>query len=323
MPSWSIPTALCLAKCLSRWSSLPPGWRFMPASPPPWRSTSGKGWARARLLVLAVLYVRRAKWLRGHLFTRLSLESAGLWLGRLACRPAMPQSVIVGAYGLPFLTILLGASSGGIPPGLIFGRRAPGRRRWRIMLALFACCSGLAARRGWRLNPTQTVHWRGLTDCGSLIFPSAKRMLVRLLCLRQLAALAGSPAYTGTGQSHPSSSGRRRRRRLSCSSGRLILLWTKSPACWTGPQPHADHRRAPGPARRRTNCHFITALFIFRPGGATPAVYDKFHLVPFGEYVPFAGLLNRIGITKLTEGQEGFASGDGPHTYQLPGRARR
>jgi apolipoprotein N-acyltransferase len=34
--------------------------------------------------------------------------------------------------------------------------------------------------------------------------------------------------------------------------------------------------------------------------------------------VPFAGLLNRIGITKLTDGQEGFSTGDGPHTYQLP-----
>jgi apolipoprotein N-acyltransferase len=48
-------------------------------------------------------------------------------------------------------------------------------------------------------------------------------------------------------------------------------------------------------------------------------VYDKFHLVPFGEYVPFAGILNQIGITKLTAGQEGFSTGNGPHTYSLPG----
>jgi apolipoprotein N-acyltransferase len=64
---------------------------------------------------------------------------------------------------------------------------------------------------------------------------------------------------------------------------------------------------------------FYNSLFIFGPGGAKPVVYDKFHLVPFGEYVPFASVLNRIGITKLTDGQEGFASGDGPHTYQIAG----
>jgi apolipoprotein N-acyltransferase len=71
--------------------------------------------------------------------------------------------------------------------------------------------------------------------------------------------------------------------------------------------------------RQPDNLSFFNSLFIFGPAGAAPLIYDKFHLVPFGEYVPFAGLLNRIGITKLTEGQEGFASGDGPHTYQLKG----
>ena len=67
---------------------------------------------------------------------------------------------------------------------------------------------------------------------------------------------------------------------------------------------------------------FFNSLFVFGPGGRLDAVYDKFHLVPFGEYVPFAQLLNRIGITKLTEGQAGFSSGDGPHVYPLPARRR-
>jgi apolipoprotein N-acyltransferase len=71
--------------------------------------------------------------------------------------------------------------------------------------------------------------------------------------------------------------------------------------------------------RQSDKLSFFNSLFIFMPGGAAPIIYDKSHLVPFGEYMPFADLLNRIGITKLTEGQEGFSSGDGPHTYQLRG----
>jgi apolipoprotein N-acyltransferase len=64
--------------------------------------------------------------------------------------------------------------------------------------------------------------------------------------------------------------------------------------------------------------HFYNSLYIFGPGGKIDAIYDKFHLVPFGEYVPFASLLNRIGISKLTEGDTGFSAGDGPHIYQVP-----
>jgi apolipoprotein N-acyltransferase len=63
---------------------------------------------------------------------------------------------------------------------------------------------------------------------------------------------------------------------------------------------------------------FYNSLYMFGPGGVLEHVYDKFHLVPFGEYVPFAALLNRIGITKLTLGQAGFSAGDGPHVYDLP-----
>jgi apolipoprotein N-acyltransferase len=40
--------------------------------------------------------------------------------------------------------------------------------------------------------------------------------------------------------------------------------------------------------------------------------------VPFGEYVPFARFLNRLGITQLAVG-EGFSAGDHPHLLQVPG----
>lgn len=48
--------------------------------------------------------------------------------------------------------------------------------------------------------------------------------------------------------------------------------------------------------------------------------YDKHHLVPFGEYLPFYGLLNAIGLAQLTPyGDAGFAAGDGPQIVEAGG----
>ena len=86
------------------------------------------------------------------------------------------------------------------------------------------------------------------------------------------------------------------------------------------------HRRTLITGATRAHAHggqivILQQSFHFRARRRAGAVYDKFHLVPFGEYVPYADILNRIGITKLTAGQEGFDSGDGPHTYQIVRRA--
>jgi len=49
------------------------------------------------------------------------------------------------------------------------------------------------------------------------------------------------------------------------------------------------------------------------------AVYDKFRLVPGGEYLPLDALLGRLGIKKLVHVGDGFTPGPKPAPMRLPG----
>jgi len=70
--------------------------------------------------------------------------------------------------------------------------------------------------------------------------------------------------------------------------------------------------------QRLTAPRFFNSLAVIGPSGAISSVYDKHHLVPFGEYVPFGDLLSTVGINGLAAREGGgYSAGPGPQVLDI------
>jgi len=74
---------------------------------------------------------------------------------------------------------------------------------------------------------------------------------------------------------------------------------------------------APGPIKRAYN-----SVYVIDGNGRILSVYDKVHLVPFGEYLPYQTRLERLGLMQLTKVQGGFISGNRRRAIDVPGMPR-
>ena len=70
----------------------------------------------------------------------------------------------------------------------------------------------------------------------------------------------------------------------------------------------------------RPDRKIYNSMLVLGPEGELVTLYDKLHLVPFGEYLPFADTLNAIGLQTITRIRGGFSIGPSPRPLlKVPG----
>ena len=257
----------------------------------------------ARIFVLAVS-LAVAEWLRGHLFTGFPWNIAAYGWG--ASLGVLQSAALFGSYTLTLLTILFGAS---------LAELFRARPKWLFASAMAALFVLLWIGGEIRLAavPAATVPGVRLRLVQPDI-PQVEKYQQRYVVRNweRLVSLSTKPATpTHTIIVWPEAAPPFLLAREPVALDQIAMLTARGRVLMTG----AIRRERNG----TDEPNYYNSFYLFGRGGEPLATYDKFHLVPFGEYLPFEHTLDRWGIAKLTGIAGSFASGDGPHTYDVPG----
>lgn len=290
-------------------------------------------WPRgfARVVVFAILWTVM-EWLRGHILTGFPWNLIGESF--TASISLMQWGALVGPYGLSFIVLLVVAAPASFDPRLDHSTYAAHvgwadhLRHWAVpataICSLLLLWAGGTARlvlaspdpvagpntvmlRLVQPNIPQATKWK-----------PEKRMAVLGEFLRLSAATSkqlpqGLTSHTVVIWPESALAILLAREPFVLSAiSRILpqgaLLLTGSVRGQPGPDGPSDQLQV-----------FYNSLYAVNDEGEIIATYDKAHLVPFGEYLPFHQWLSKIGLKKLTQFQGSFNEGPGPRTVALPG----
>jgi apolipoprotein N-acyltransferase len=274
-------------------------------------------WVRGpeRILALAVV-LTITEWLRGHLFTGFPWNTYGY---ALTAPLALAQSVsLVGIWGLTFMSIAIFASPAVLaddPKDTPHPYRAP-----VAALVILAAMAGFGVAR-LRTHPTSYVSGvklrimqADLQQDEKFNYADKDKIMARYLALSDRA--------TG-----PYSNGIHDITHLIWPESSFPFFLTREPEelakIVAMLKPHTElitgAVRAAPPAAGSREVRAYNSIYVIDPDGSIRGIYDKIHLVPFGEYLPFEPLLKSIGLRQLTKQVGGFLAGDRRRVMDIPG----
>ena len=264
-------------------------------------------WVRGpeRILALAAA-ITAAEWLRGRLLSGFPWNTFGYALTEPL---VLAQSVsLTGIWTLTFLCVAICAS-----PAVIADDKTDTRHPYRPLVFGLIVLAGLAAygtARLW-LHPTEYVNGirlrimqPNLQQDDKFNYSAKADVMSRYLRLSDHATSPGSNGIRDvTHLIWPEAAFPFFLTREPDALAQIAGLIRPSTVLITGAV------RAASDANPRDQRAY-NSIYVIDPNGSIRGIYDKVHLVPFGEYLPFQRVLERLGLMQLTKVIGGFLSGD-------------
>jgi apolipoprotein N-acyltransferase len=249
-----------------------------------------------------------AEWIRGHILSGFPWNLIGyVWT---ASDVTLQPAALVGAYGMSVLTAWLASV-----PAVLIGARLPAISALAVATALML---GLGGWSAWRLPTAPMPELPGVRFriVQAAIDQKEKwqRDMRAEIFTRHLQLSSAAGAERVTHLVWPE------------AAVNYFLIDDASARQLVSRLVHPDGLLLSGILRRETDparpFRVWNSFVAIDAAGEVRGVYDKHHLVPFGEYIPARALLDLLGLQKLVPGPVDFSAGPGPRTLTLPGLPR-
>ena len=277
-------------------------------------------WTRETTRVIALAAsLTLSEWLRGHVLSGFPWNAFGYALTEPL---ALAQTAsLIGLWGLTFLSVAIFAS----PAALIDGSTR-GRRPWigPVMALALLIAMGIFGGVRLALQPTAFVAkvklrimQPNLQQDVKFNYAAKAEVMQKYLALSDRAS---GPQSTGVRDASiliwPESAFPFFLTREADAMAQIAELLPKGTILITGSV------RAPDvpPGVRVTRAY--NSIYVIDHDGSVLSVYDKVHLVPFGEYLPFQDWMEKLGFVQLTKVHGGFIAGARRRPMDLPNAPR-
>ncbi len=277
-------------------------------------------WTRdaSRVIALAAS-LTLSEWLRGQVLTGFPWNAFGYALTEPL---ALAQTAsLIGLWGMTFLSVAILAS-----PAVLIDGTSRGRKPWIAPVAavLVLVVMGVFGIVRLALQPTMTVAGvklrimqPNLQQDARFNYSAKPEVMQKYLTLSDRAS---GPQSTGVRDASiliwPESAFPFFLTREADAMAQIAELLPKGTILITGSV------RAPDLPPGVNITRVYNSIYVIDHDGSVLSVYDKLHLVPFGEFLPYQDWMEKLGFVQLTKVQGGFIPGTRRRPMEIPNAPR-